>query len=68
MKFIIFFISFFLIFGRLKAQQNDVFVVNGNVENTHLEGFVFEAKNLKIDKIDDLVFTKKSFKKVETLQ
>ena len=49
----------------MKAQQNDVFVVNGNVENTHLEGFVFEAKNLKIDKIDDLVFTKKSFKKVE---
>lgn len=65
MKFILFFIAFSLIFGRLKAQQNDVFVVNENDVNTHLNGFIFEAKNLKINRIEDLIFTKKVFKKAE---
>ncbi len=49
----------------MKAQQNEVFVVNNNAVNTHLEGYIFEAKSLKINKIDDLVFTKKTFKKVQ---
>ncbi len=67
MKYILFFISFFLIFGDLKAQQNEVFVVKGNVLETHLEGNIFEAKNIEFNKIEDLIFTKKWFKKVENL-
>ena len=46
------------------AQPNDVFVVNGNVINTHLVGSIFEAKNLQINKIEELICKKKSFRKV----
>lgn len=59
------FIYFFLLFGKLQGQQNELFVVRDNELNTHLEGYIFEAKNLKIKRIEDLIYMKKSFKKVD---
>jgi signal transduction histidine kinase len=46
----------------LKAQQNSVFVVNGDAVDTKLEGYIYTTKNLKIE---DLIKQKYQFKKVE---
>ena len=50
----------------LLAQQNIPFVVAGDIFESDLNGYLFTAKNLKFNKIEDLVSLKRQFKKVQT--
>ena len=59
-------ILFWAISTNLLAQQNVPFVVAGNTVDSDLSGYLFTAKNLKFNKIEDLVSLKRQFKKVQT--